>query len=301
MGQFERQLRRRQNKADVSVDGKLERVFRGAIRSTRAPVALSHVTSSAEALESILSSGEIWASRSTAVNGDENELRIGERTALRVVQALLADEQRPFARTALDEFIACYTSERISEKAKVFIACFTETLGPLHWQTYGNAGRGFGFTLKVHSHQRPRDPEVELTLLPVEYDELRVETQLRALILRAFDVAEAIRSASDSAKANQLRSLLLRLAAVTAIRTKHRKFADEREWRIVALPEDDAEHRIVPAPIEHVAVPLNPPGRPDLQEIRIGPNCPDPRAVLARLERFLVENHYSKSSAVRIG
>jgi hypothetical protein len=272
------------------------------MRWTAPPSFLSHVTGTIEALESILKSRSIWAARSTEVRGDDSELRTGEELAENVARELMTTALRPLAQKAMQEFLAALPSERISKKAKVYIACFTDEIDESHWRTYGGAGSGIAITFNVVPPNRRPPPGLDLALVPVEYDPDAVKARLADAFRQAIDLAQMAELVHDPGWASaRLRPMILRLAGLFAVQTKHKSFAHEREWRIAALPAPGSESRIVQKPFEHVAVELNPGRMPDVREIRIGPTRPDPETLITRVKRFLRENGYGDTVTVRVG
>jgi hypothetical protein len=264
------------------------------LRAARTPETLTHVTGSFEALESILESRSIWARPATDVKGDNAELSLGEELALDVARRMRAAERRPHACLALDEFLACYSRERISVKAEVFIACFTPRAADVHWKTYGGGAEGFAITFNILRARQP-DHEVDHALVPVLYDTGEAEKRLRAGCAQGFKAAARLgpREMKDA-----LRGFLLRCAAVIAVQLKDRRFAAEQEWRIAAIPHWSATRRIVALPWRHVAIPLNPDAMPDIQEICIGPKCASRDTLTSHVRAVLERCGYTTARVV---
>lgn len=271
------------------------------MRWSEPPGVLTHVTQTIDSLESILGSQRIWARRSLEVRGDDAELRVGEDLIRAVARDLLKRERRPFARTALEAFLSVYPQERISQKAKVFLACFTTDVDDNHWNTYGNSSSGFAISFNVVPPQRPPDPELDLALTRVLYDPDEVKGRVRAAFKRAFTLAQLAQPLHRAGwAATAVLPKILRLAATFAIQTKHRRFANETEWRLVSVPLPSAQHRIELVPFEHVAVELNAGAHPNLREVRIGPMHPAPDSAIARIAEFLRASGYPVTP-IRVG
>jgi hypothetical protein len=300
MGSLTRRvLRRGCRSAAANAEGALTRLL-GDTMGGPVPPILSHVTGSVDTLESILTSRSIWASRSTKVRGDVEELLAGEELAQQVVRKMLNKERRPVARTVLAEFSSAFSAERLSEKVPVFLSCFTPRIDGIHWDRYG-AGDGVAITFTIMPSRQP-DPEMELALVSVVYDEEVMGERLRAALARGLDLAEVAQCGHSRGWAEQtLRPLFFRIAGAVAVQTKRRKWMDENEWRLVAIPAPNSMHRIKQLPIEHVVIPLNPGAIPDVRDIALSPRHPAAEQAAARLRAFLLANGYPESIPITFG
>lgn len=277
------------------LDQGLDRLIGETFREPEPPV-LYHLTGSVEAVEGILSTGIIRATISLKVRGDDEELLAGERIAEDVARAMLASASSVVSREALGRFVGGFGRQRISAQAEVFVSCFTPEIGPVHWERYANGGEWFALGFAVlPDRQRPRRPDVTLLTIRVHYDPDVVRARLR----RAFSLALQLAGATNrkcrafEPTVRLATSTLNRIAALTAVQTKRRKFDDENEWRIVAVPMPTASGTVVrTGDSAFFPVDLNLGDQPVVHEVLVGPNHPEPAAAVDAVRRILSAAEY---------
>jgi hypothetical protein len=205
---------------------------------------LAHYTS-LDAVEKIVQSGEVWLSNPLFMN-DLEEVRFGILQGI----PLLKDCQE--LRTALgtDARNAKFLSDiefnfRRFENEHAFdtyVFCVSEFApnddeGRLSmWRGYGRGGRGAAIVFDVSKlillHASP------LILARVEYGttEQRIQ-QIRDMCLRIAKVVSENNIPDD--KQYLIAEAAFERLKVFALFTKHRGFEEEREWRLVYMPDRD--------------------------------------------------------------
>jgi hypothetical protein len=216
--------------------------LRAALHSTNPtpaelPELLYHYTS-AEGFLGILASDAMWASHSRYLN-DPSELVYASQLMGEAIEARLAS-CTPRAGEILRSTQAALA--RLGENDFIFAASFSE-VGDLlsQWRGYGQFGGGYAVGV------RPRDLDLPgslqgVALRRVEYDRDRQVAQVeRTLDLFCENGAGAEadarlqpnREGQAGVKAD-VQALYARLA-VQAVFFKHFSFSEEREWRAVAV------------------------------------------------------------------
>ena len=119
-------------------------------------------------------------------------------------------------------------------------------------------------------------------------------------------VAAALRTARERGVSERQAGLmgataLFRIAAASALQTKDPSWASEREWRLIAAPRPNRDHkrRISTDPRPHILLELHPGNRPELHSIRIGPAHPDPAGAEVRLNRMLSSLGYPQCAILQ--
>jgi hypothetical protein len=216
--------------------------LQAALRATNAtpeelPGLLYHYTS-AEGFLGILAGDAMWASHSRYLN-DPSELVYAAQLMEEVIEDRLASSS---ARTGEMLRSTQEALSRLGENDFIFAASFSE-VGDLlsQWRGYGEFGGGYAVGV------RPR--ELDLTgnlegvaLRRVEYDRERQVSQVRGVL---DDYLESEMTAGAAVAGDtgvdlrpDVQALWARLA-VQAVFFKHSSFSEEREWRAVAVVDQE--------------------------------------------------------------
>lgn len=280
--------------AIIELDHRLDALIGDTFREGEPPL-LYHLTGGIDAVDGILSKGVMRATISMSVRGDEEELLAGERLAEEVARRMLASTKSAVSRTALQAFVGGFGTERISSKAEVFVICFTPEIGSVHWERYADEGRGFAIGFPVLADRQRSCSDALLLNMRVYYEPDVVRTRLREAFSRALGLAEAANKKCrrfDPA-VRLAKSTLYRIAALAAVQTKRRKFEDENEWRIVAIPMPEALDQVVRGGVRpFFPVALNMDKQPVVSVVLVGPNHPAPEAAAIQVREILESYGY---------
>jgi len=269
------------------------------------PRVLYHYTTWAGA-RGLLSTREFRFTAHDCTN-DPAELRSADKTVLAAAAAVRATAVG-LAGDLLDVFLANYHRTKVTKVVgPVYVACFTRARDSQgQWEMYADGGRGLCLGLRVLRRETIlEDLPVAISLHRVEYSErlvrARVESALEA-VCRALCRFRWER-ATDTTTALQLGlNALYRVAAVAAISAKKPQWANEKEWRQVALVRKS--HDIRPLvrhssghTIRYLQLPVRRCGRLlALSEIIIGPHQ-DRLAARSQLRQLLADAGYPRDYA----
>jgi Protein of unknown function (DUF2971) len=213
------------------------------------PLLLSHYTS-VETVEKILKDDELWFSNPLYMN-DLEEMRagigIGSQIFPQFAQnaAQTADRIRYLVET-FNHYMAHLATEAALD-TYVFCLCehdLNDTNGLLSmWREYGRKGNGAALVFNTQKiRYQPHNP-----LLIVKVNYAPIEERMRQLEEHLIEWARITRDAN-------LPNDRLYLAAYAAfifvksfsLVTKHHGFAEEREWRVIYVPERDPRRYMQP-------------------------------------------------------
>jgi Protein of unknown function (DUF2971) len=173
---------------------------------------------------------------------DPGELRFGQRVVSKVLDAAREACSSSFGRGVLWSVQEKWEEggDEISTDTRVFVASFCADNGNRLSQWRGYSKDGAGYSLGFRSLGKGFGEG--LTLVKVDY---RSDTSVHAVERDKFvaiaSMAEKFREDADSASdrkfiKEQAAAAADRLVASMVVRTKHKAFSEEREWRIVASP-----------------------------------------------------------------
>lgn len=214
---------------------------------------LYHYTDAAGVL-GIIRGKQIWATHFRYLN-DQDELEAGERIITDEARRLAGERPEETARGwFLDSFAQIHPEQSLTHIADVFIASLSANGDQLsQWRAYGADGHGYslGFRALPLPRDNPPNARVALIQMRCEYNEERFR-QLAAETLTevakgfAKYVETYARDAGDVASMRAKAMVVaLRRVAVLVPRFKHKAFAEEDEWRLVAIPMRAREHEAV--------------------------------------------------------
>ncbi len=213
---------------------------------------LWHYTNEA-GLHGILTSRLIRATAFEGLN-DRTEITIGQELVQQAAQAL---ERSNAGNLALlwKSFLRHYENRRLTDVARVFVSSLCQNGDGLPmWREYGgrSAGYAIGFeSLPFENLEAAPNAPLAAAVVKMRYDRA-------ALIAHFGEVLGALgeeihRWCSENVhEADALWSrglaILLRRAASLTITAKHHSFADEREWRVLAVAMPNADDVIKQPP-----------------------------------------------------
>lgn len=211
---------------------------------------LAHYTS-AQTLEAIFRGKQLWLSHPMLMN-DLEELQWGIHAGIRVLSqheglmnACGATERFALLQKYLGEFVA---ADGVADAHSIFVACFCEHKQEEHdgllsmWRAYGANGGGAAIIFDT-GKLNPQD-DSPFILSSVKYGSA---SQREEWISRKFDEVAGFLAANPSHIDEELLSIvayfLLARLKVFALTTKHQGFEEEREWRLIYLPERDDQQK----------------------------------------------------------
>lgn len=212
---------------------------------------LAHYTT-LQTLESILSGRQLWLSNPLYMN-DHQEMRAGLNLGARLFYE--SPELKEACKAAEDYLILTSAFTELLEKFSnsyaidTYIACFSlhdETVpdGRLSmWRAYSADGSGAALIFDTTKFPDVEPGSTPLVISRVEYitDEQR-EQWVRAKVKQLASLITAhTTSLADLRTAAY--HYIWRLKAFSVF-TKHRGFAEENEWRLAYLPENDPDGRL---------------------------------------------------------
>jgi hypothetical protein len=201
---------------------------------------LWHYTTPEGAL-GIVSNNEIWASHYGFTN-DTSEIRIGEAVVCRVVQEMANVENDRDRKQLFTQLAKDLPRLVLSERADVFVACFTDAGGNdlSQWSGYANRGLGYALQLRIDAPVEGSGGNLGGLLAKVEYDEAAFSRRVKSQLLQYANVFDRFKG-RNRAVHGYLMVCMLRECAALSPRLKHEAFAKEQEWRIVAIPMRQAD------------------------------------------------------------
>lgn len=211
---------------------------------------LAHYTS-ASTLDAIFSSRQLWLSHPMLMN-DIEELQWGIRAGSRVLEshkrikkACGSQDSFDLLKQYFSEFV---TAEGVSDAYSIFAACFCEhdaddMDGLLSmWRAYGANGGGAAVIFDT-SKLVPNESSPFL-LSVVRYGSGRDrEEWISGKLDRIADFIESTTHEVDDSFLSTVAFFFLARLKIFALTTKHSGFREEREWRLIYLPERDLDNR----------------------------------------------------------
>jgi hypothetical protein len=275
---------------------------------------LFHYTEGAGLL-GIVRERQIWATHYAHVN-DVEELVAGERivddVAGRLLRETLADSP---AEWLLGNFVRLHQAkgQSLSQVADVYVASFSTQGNHLpQWLGYAAGGTGYSIGLRELHLPKGEDPETDLTLMlsKCEYDRERFEevvAQALTEVVTRFEKSVRAHSLGPevfNALMTHAANLALRRVALLVPGFKNAAFADEEEWRLVAMPRHGREAKVVrfrsgrSGIVPYIPIPLSDADKPlDLARIYVGPRQ-HPDAGRKAVSSFLTANGYDGEGLV---
>lgn len=266
------------NKTLVQLDTDLDGIVAESYVASP-PDTLYHYTKM-EGAKGILRSRSIWATRHDCTN-DVAELRTADSAVVDIAQDLHRRGSDRRTQELLAYILRDYDRFKASRFLPAYLACFSTVRdSPAQWW-YGDQGRGLCIGFRVLRDEAPPDhPALGWSLVRVDYDEQSV----RQRIAQAFT---KILKASTDAFPNQMPleaktlalTALYRVAAIANATTKAATWADECEWRYLALQKRGVPFtplvRETPAgKAFYYPLPIRRDDLlPQVDEVVIGPNC----------------------------
>jgi hypothetical protein len=210
---------------------------------------LAHYTS-ISTLNAIISNDEMWFSNPMFMN-DVEELRFGMNEGLQAllrseaIKKACGDNQRH--KALIDSFVGYYNQFAEEHAFDVYIACLSthdedDMDGRLSmWRGYGGNGEGAALVFDVS--KLAYNENSPFVLAPVRYAST---AKRKEWIASKIDTAASpIGSAGFPTEKLYLAAhALLQRIKMFALFTKHDGFQEEREWRIVYLPDRDPDGQL---------------------------------------------------------
>ena len=206
------------------------------------PKYLFHYTN-VSVLESFLKGGALWMSNPLHMT-DIEELRFGmdlgmqtflssaaiaaalpDAADLRLFNGALASLYQDYSRDHVaDTFVACFSAHSFEEDGLLSM-----------WRAYGDQGRGVAIVLDTTPVERREN--LALIFAPVHYG---TTEERRNYLSGLADKAANLTSGFHGDEVRFAAEALFHRLKAFALFTKHRGFSEEKEWRIVYMPERDA-------------------------------------------------------------
>jgi hypothetical protein len=210
---------------------------------------LAHYTT-IQTLEKILTSNELWFSNPLFMN-DMEEVRFGinQGNELFNLSKEVADACGTEARKQLlkQHFAYCYNKFANEHVLNTYVFCLSrhdkdDDDGLLSmWRGYG--GNGNGVAIVFDTSQMNVVAGSPLLLAKVTYDTSEARKAWLEGLLSAFCKILAASAIPDNKLFIPANTLFERIK-LFALFTKHRGFKEEDEWRVVYMPDRDAEKRL---------------------------------------------------------
>lgn len=221
------------------VSGLISR-WAGAFQSREVDHPVLYHYTSADGLLGILQSGKLWATASDFSN-DLTEVDFAKGRAENYLRTVEIAEPLRTIGLSIAEYLS--GAGEPLQRAYVFSFCAEDDLLS-QWRGYGHAG-GFAIGFSRLLSRVPggfATPAFHIAgkslLKPVIYSDAEQERSFRCIFERGAEVRDAIVAEGATPKAidNFLRFLLLVEVVAWIHAVKHPKFAEEKEWRLVAFP-----------------------------------------------------------------
>jgi hypothetical protein len=218
--------------------------FHNRERLKRDAPQLAHYTS-IEVVEKIIANEEIWLSNPLFMN-DLEEMRFGLNEGAQlflssplIIQAAASESRAAILRTSFDHYYKMLDSKGALD---TYVFCLCEhprdtTDGVLSmWRGYG--GHGNGACLVFETLPLSDINEFQLYISPITYGTREVRIGLMTDVLQAW--ANITAQAAIPDKLLHIASYhYLLLVKMLALTSKHVGFSEEREWRVIYIPEND--------------------------------------------------------------
>jgi hypothetical protein len=212
---------------------------------------LAHYTT-VGALEKILAKDELWFSNPLFMN-DFEEVRFGVLTGMglimnsdQIASACLKPERAQIFREALTYYFNEFNSKHVLD---TYVFCLSEHAredndGLLSmWRGYG--GNGNGVAIVFDASQFASIPTSPLIVAEVEYGTVEARRDwLLNLLAKFADIVR--RSSIPDDKLHVAAFSLFERIKLFALFTKHWGFKEEKEWRVVYMPDRDKQKRLTP-------------------------------------------------------
>jgi hypothetical protein len=267
----------------------LHQIFDCNERLRNDPPLLAHYTS-IQVVEQIIKNEEIWLSHPFYMN-DLSELRFGMLQGMQdlptYAQAAVATQER--TRLLLEAFNFYVGHMNENTLVNTYVLCLSEhapgdTDGMLSmWRSY--ASQGHGIALVFNTRNIPNPPQAPLTIAKVIYGSQEERIQLLRKGLEEW--VEITRTANLADDRLYLAALgAFQFIKAFALMTKHKGFDEEAEWRIIYVPENDPDRRLV----NQFGYFISPRGVEPKLKFKIAPVLGGPPASmsLARLVEFIL-------------
>lgn len=277
-----------------SYDKAFDRIVASVFR-TRMPPVLYHYTSW-EGAKGIMRSRELWLTASENTN-DSSELVSVDKTIVECAQTLRSSFVGGPARI-LDQFVANYDRDKISNKASVFLFCLTVSRDDDYFWKCDYSQRGAGLCLGFRFlREENRDiPGFGGGFLRVDYDEASWRERLLRNFKRVLHVVPSTEN-HDRPIVSLAVATLNRIAACAAIQGKDAHWANEKELRFVMMKMSNLQPRVSEEEGRRLKLPVRPDGKPPfLDEIIVGPRQPTGNAT-GRVRDFLRSVGYPSKDA----
>jgi hypothetical protein len=225
---------------------------------------LAHYTS-LDVLEKIMVSGELWLSNPLNMN-DLEEVRFGLfegqklfRESEAVNRACKTQERASILRAAFSHYYSEFDDQHAFD---TYIFCLSQhdpknADGLLSmWRGYGGSGKGAALIFNTGFAFRNQNSPILIARVHYDTAEGRI-SWMNKRINQWCDVLERADLPDD--KLYLAAAVLFNLIKLFALKSKHRGFAEENEWRIIYLPERDRKTNLSSEIIllEDVALSLN--------------------------------------------
>jgi hypothetical protein len=211
---------------------------------------LAHYTSLSN-LENILRNNEIWFSNPLVMN-DLEEVRFGVVKGAELVknsQPLVNSWETPARGKIFKDAFDSYYHEFENEHAfNTYVFCLSEHEqddfdGPLSmWRGYGSNGNGAAIVFDTGEFEAIEPSPLVINRVHYGSTEERLKW-LNDLIQRFVDIKKVLKLLDDQIYLSAY--ALFDRIKLYALFSKHSGFREEREWRVVYIPEWDHEKRFI--------------------------------------------------------
>jgi hypothetical protein len=212
---------------------------------------LAHYTT-VQVLEKILDTSELWFSNPLFMN-DLEEVRFGilqgnslVMQSVEIAEACKTTERVSIFRHSFNHYISQFDMQHLFN---TYVFCTSEhdaenNDGLLSmWRGYGANGNGAAIVFDT-AKLTPR-PDSPLIIGRVHYDTADARMAWLKNLLKRFAEILSTSAVPDGQLFLGAQSLFERIK-LFALFTKHRGFMEEREWRVVYLPDRDTQKRLEP-------------------------------------------------------
>lgn len=184
----------------------------------------------------IVSTDEMFATHYGFTN-DTEELQRGEKVVLATLQRLAASDPNQKARELYDMIAKSLPGQQFTDLADAYLACFTAAASPddlTQWSGYGHRGTGYALQLDLQLPSPVPEGQLAVMLVRVLYDDDEFSKLVEQQLDRYIQVY--LKHGADPALKKQVGVWMMRECASLSPRLKHRCFAHEKEWRLLAVP-----------------------------------------------------------------
>lgn len=267
----------------------LHDIFDCTERLRNDPPLLAHYTS-IEVIEKIIKNEEIWLSHPFYMN-DLSELRFGMLQGIQVfpAYALPAVATQERVRLILEAFNFYVGHMNEHTLVDTYVLCLSEhapgnTNGVLSmWRSY--ASQGHGAALVINTRNIPDPPQAPLRIAKLIYGS--PEKRIKLIQKGLEEWAKITRAANPADNLLHIAALgAFQFIKAFALMTKHDGFLEEAEWRIIYVPENDPDKRLV----HQLGYSISPRGVEPRLKFKIAPvlGGPPGSLSLSRLTEFIL-------------